>query len=453
MEADGHSSRRVMGYRIREAMGCRSREEAGCISQEEAGCINREAVGCISRETGGHISREGLEYACHEKAQTRQRTWAAAESRWINMTYRIFLYAALVLLIACTAGTLTAKASDAPSRKVVLFQGQTQKLRRKGVSGYYEWSSSDPEIARVDERGRVTALMPGRCKVKVTNGRKSLTYKIRVKALKFTTPNVTMVRGRQHRLTFNYAGVTDAQWTSSDPEIAEVRDGVIFASKAGNAVITALWKTVEVRCYVTVTGISMEQLTQAYAPTRENQSKIVLAGSSSMDYWRSAPQAFAPQEVINTAIEGTTVTQWLGWYPQLITRYRPKAVVLYVGSNDLGSGKGISGEQNAANTILLLDRIAAQLEGKPVFYISVNPCWSRKEAWEKIRVSNNLVESYCMQKQNLYYIDVTKAFARPDGTPDPGLFLEDQLHPGEKGYAVWGSCVVPLVKRTLAALQ
>ena len=249
-----------MGYRILEAMGCRSREEAGCIRQEEAGCISREEAGCISRETGGHISGEAPEGVRHEKAQTRQRTWAAAESRWINMTYRIFLYAALVLLIACTAGTVTAKASDAPSRKVVLFQGQTQKLRRKGVSGYYEWSSSDSEIARVDERGRVTALMPGRCKVKVTNGRKSLTYKIRVKALKFTTPNVTMVRGRQYRLTFNYAGVTDAKWTSSDPAVAEVRDGVLFAGNAGKAVITARWKAAELQCSVTVTEISVENL-------------------------------------------------------------------------------------------------------------------------------------------------------------------------------------------------
>ena len=420
---------------------------------ETGGYSSRDALVCSDLTGVGRRTMEATGRSRQQAVERSGRISAAGESSWSRMTYWILLYVALVFLIACTAGTVTAKAADASSRKVVLFQGQTQKLRRKGVSGYYEWSSSDPEIARVDERGRVTALMPGRCKVKVTNGRKSLTYKIRVKALKFTTPNVTMVRGRQYRLTFNYAGVTDAKWTSSDPAVAEVRDGVLFAGNAGKAVITARWKAAELQCSVTVTEISVENLAQAYPATKENRQKIVLAGSSSMDYWKSAPQAFAPQEVINTAIGGTTVTQWLSWYPQLITRYQPKAVVLYVGSNDLGSGKGISGEQNAANTILLLDRIAAQLEGKPVFYISVNPCWSRKEAWEKIRVSNNLVESHCMQKQNLYYIDVTKAFARPDGTPDPGLFLEDQLHPGEKGYAVWGSCVVPLVKRTLAALQ
>ena len=152
MEAGGYSSRRVIGYRIREAMGC--------ISRVEFGYRILEAMGYRSLGMGRHISREAPESARHEKAQTRQRTWTAAESRWINMTYRILLYAALVLLIACTAGTVTAKASDAPSRKVVLFQGQTQKLRRKGVSGYYEWSSSDPEIARVDERGNGAYARP-----------------------------------------------------------------------------------------------------------------------------------------------------------------------------------------------------------------------------------------------------------------------------------------------------
>lgn len=88
--------------------------------------------------------------------------------------------------------------------------------------------------------------------------------------------------------------------------------------------------------------------------------------------------------------------------------------VLYVGSNDLGDGTLISGEANAQNTT----------------------------------ISNQLVKSFCDRRKNLYYIDIVFAFTDAKGTPDKTLFLEDQLHPSKKGYAIWERLVADQVKKT-----
>ena len=365
----------------------------------------------------------------------------------------LFISAALILGFGAMRTAHAAGNVKLSKKKLTIYQGKAAKLKVKNTSAKAQWTSSDPTIAVVSGKGKVKALKPGRCVVTAVVGDIELTCRVKVKPVKFSKAALTLVRGRQEKLTFNYTGVKNAQWSSSDPKVAQVQDGIVLAKSSGKAVIKALWKGIEFRCNVTVTGISVDLLAAAYPAGKENLGRIVLAGSSSMDYWEMAPQAFAPYAILNTAIGGTTVTQWLTWYKSLITRYKPQAVVLYVGSNDINNGKGISGEQNAANTILLLDKISKELKKTPIFYVSINPCWFRKDAWGKIRTSNALVKAYCGKKKYLYYIDITSAFSLSNGTPDPALFLSDRLHPSERGYAVWKNQIAKKVKKIVKKLE
>ena len=358
------------------------------------------------------------------------------------------LFILLFLTMLLPGGRSAASAAQLSKKTVVLYQGQTKKLK-VSASGTAVWSSTNAKVASVTSGGKVRALTAGTCRIQAVVGNTVYSCKVRVKALVFTNPVSVMVCPRQHRLELNYKKAKNVTWTSSKIGVAEVNDGTVLAKMPGTAVITARWRNIAVRCVIKVTGSSLDMLSEAYPATKQNKGKILLAGSSSMDYWASAAQAFSPYEVVNTAIAGSTVKEWLGWYPKLITRYKPSAVVLYVGSNDLGFGTGITGEQNAANTIRLLNKISKKLKKVPIFYVSINPCWSRKGAWEKIRVSNSLVRKHCARKKNLYYIDIVSASSRADGTPDPSLFLSDRLHPSAKGYAIWKKKVASAVKRKL----
>ena len=361
---------------------------------------------------------------------------------------RILFLLSVVLGLTMGMCFTASAAAKLTQKKLTLSQGETFRLRLKGASGEVEWDSTRPEIASVGEKGLVRALKAGRCKIRAVCGGKVYACRVIVQAIAFETPSLTMVQKRSQVLRFTSDKVSGAVWTSSAPKVAEVKDGVVTALRPGTTVITAKWNGISMNCQVTVVGNTVENLSLAYPASKTNRGKIVLAGSSSMDYWEDAQQAFAPYEVINTAIAGTTAVQWLGWFRPLITRYKPAAVVLYVGSNDLGDGTLISGEANAQNTILLLKKISRKLKNIPVFYVSINPCWARKGSWEKISISNQLVKSFCDRRKNLYYIDIVFAFTDAKGTPDKTLFLEDQLHPSKKGYAIWERLVADQVKKT-----
>ena len=378
------------------------------------------------------------------------RPWKREHCQRMNSQWgRILILLSMILVLAAgMCFTASAAGAKLTRKKLTLAQGETFRLRLKGASGEVEWDSTRPGVAEVNEKGLVQALMPGRCKIRASYGGKIYACKIVVQGVEFAQPVLTMVCGRRQILRFNNENVTGSEWTSSNPEVVSVKDGVATSWKTGTAVITAKCNETVVKCTIYVTEISPDHLSQAYPADKTNQGKILLAGSSSMDLWMDAPLAFAPYDVINTAIGGTTVTQWIGWSRKLITRYKPSVVVLYVGSNDLGNGELISGEQNAENMILLLKKISKKLKNTPIFYISINPCWSRKGAWKKIAVSNRIVRDFCERKKNLYYIDIVPAFSGHDGTPNPAYYLADKLHPSELGYDLWKQLVANQVKNT-----
>ena len=384
----------------------------------------------------------------------REKVANKEKNRYLWQVIVLLILSAALILGFGAMRTVSAAGNERLSKKKLsVYQGQAAKLKVKNASVKVQWTSSDPTIAEVSGKGKVKALKPGRCIIEAVVGDTELTCRVKVKPVKFSKAALTMVRGRQEKLTFNYTGVKNAQWSSSDPKVAQVQDGIVLAKNPGKTVIKALWRGIEFHCSVTVTGISADLLTAAYPAGKEYRGRIILAGSSSMDYWVNALQAFEPYAILNTAIGGTTVTQWLTWYKGLIVRYKPQAVVLYVGSNDINNGKGISGEENAANTILLLDRITKELKKTPVFYVSINPCWLRKDAWGKIRTSNALVKAYCGKKKYVYYIDITSASSLPNGTPDPALFLSDKIHPSEQGYIKRKKQIAKKVKKIVKKLE
>ena len=336
-----------------------------------------------------------------------------------------------------------------PRRKLKVIQFEKVKLVVKRASGTVLWSTSDKKVAGVTRNGIVRTKKPGKCRITASVDGKKYVCHLTVRPLKLSKTELTMVRKRQAVLSLNNQHI-QPKWSSSDEEIAVVNDsGLVQALKEGTCEITAAYKTEKLTCQLTVTGISRATLHAMFPPDEANSGKILLAGSSSMDYWNGAPQAFAPYEVLNMAIGGTIVGLWSDWCQDMIAQYRPSAVVIYVGSNDIRYGGATSGEENASNTILLLKKIRAALKNVPVFYVGISPCWSRKGGWEDIAVSNALVKNYCGQDPYLYYIDIASACAAADGTPDKTLFLSDQLHPSPAGYRVWKKVVAGTVKKVM----
>ena len=124
------------------------------------------------------------------------------------------------------------------------------------------WSSDDPEIASVDQNGRVTAIADGSTTIRARAGSVEGTYAITVEEVPLQSISIksetTIHRGETETLQVTYApeNTTDdrtVSWSTSDPTIASVDgNGTVTAVEKGQAVITAKVGEKQAACIVTV---------------------------------------------------------------------------------------------------------------------------------------------------------------------------------------------------------
>lgn len=115
---------------------------------------------------------------------------------------------------------------------------ETNKLQLvatvKGSSEALTWSSSDPSVATVDDKGLVTGLKAGDTIITVTNGELSATCKVSVRANYFSLAKTSIVAiGQETTLEVTGTPSEDAVWESEDASIASVVDGKVKGLKVG----------------------------------------------------------------------------------------------------------------------------------------------------------------------------------------------------------------------------
>ncbi|MBQ6873294.1 MAG: Ig-like domain-containing protein [Clostridia bacterium] len=162
--------------------------------------------------------------------------------------------------------TVTVKNATFKYSKKTLIVGSsfTQKLRDADgdtiKSSKISWWSSDKSIAKVNKKGKVTAVSEGT--VKITGKYKGKKYRFNVTVIKpsiiLDKTSLTMIEGDMSVLyeTVVPSG-TEVLWSSSNSSVATVDAyGVVKAVRAGKATITATaevnGKNYTANCYVTV---------------------------------------------------------------------------------------------------------------------------------------------------------------------------------------------------------
>lgn len=264
--------------------------------------------------------------------------------------------------------------------------------------------------------------------------------------------SVKMTRKRTFQLRIEGADTT-VRWSSSDPSVASVgKKGRIKAKKAGSCVITAKYEGRAYRCRVRVYRHSGDWRPQAILDTykpRRDKGKVILAGSSYMERWEDAAEALEPYEILNMGISGSKVDDWLRLYKKLIVPYKPKAIVLCSGDNNMhGSAGSESGTQTAGKVMRLLSLLGKELPDTEICYVSVAPNPLRWKVWKEAQICNRRVENYCRTKKKLHFIDMTPYLLK-DGKPWGSLYCGDRLHLNKKGYKIWGEVIAKRLRKKL----
>ena len=164
---------------------------------------------------------------------------------------------------------------------------------------------------------------------------------------------------------------------------------------------------------------------------------VIFVGSSSIRLWSSLAVDMAPMPVLNRGFGGAEIEDVNRWFDQLLTPYRPRAIVFYAGENDLDAGK--TPDRIVADFQAFLDLKTQRLGATPVFFTSLKPSLLRFPQFAAQSEVNARIRAIADDRTDLVYLDVVQPMLQ-DGRPKP-LFLGDGLHMGPEGYALWRATI------------
>ena len=169
---------------------------------------------------------------------------------------------------------------------------------------------------------------------------------------------------------------------------------------------------------------------------------VMLAGSSSIEFWTSSKEDLDPIVSYNHGIGGTTIEEWDTCLNQrLVYPYKPKMVVYYVGINNV-----INSKQDAGTIWTNLEKFMNDtheaLPDTKVQYIMMNLIPGYPSYFDTINAVNAQIVNY--QKNNsswLTLINPGTALIKENGEPNAAYFRTDGLHLSYYGYVVWGGII------------
>ena len=174
---------------------------------------------------------------------------------------------------------------------------QTVQLRAtvKGASKAVTWTSLNPTVATVDEKGKVTSVSAGQAVIMATANGKTDTCVVKVLKNSISLNMDTMQLGTKGngsaiKLTPTIVGTgKSVKWTTSDKTVATVSGGRVTGKNTGTAIITATANGVSATCEVTVIkdslSISEEKVLLYTGETKQIRSN---ATSKEVVVWESS---------------------------------------------------------------------------------------------------------------------------------------------------------------------
>jgi lysophospholipase L1-like esterase len=187
---------------------------------------------------------------------------------------------------------------------------------------------------------------------------------------------------------------------------------------------------------------TFERADQIHAP---KPGVIVFTGSSSIHFWHTLSDDMKPLEVINRGFGGSQIAQVNNYAGRIVTPYRPSAVVLYAGDNDLSWPWSKSPESVSSDFRRFVEIIHSQLPETWIYYISIKPTPLRWKNWQTVQKTNKRIEDYCRTQDHVQFIDVSAAMLDAEGQPRRELYRWDGLHMNAQGYALWTSLIKPIL--------
>lgn len=173
----------------------------------------------------------------------------------------------------------------------------------------------------------------------------------------------------------------------------------------------------------------------------------VVYGSSSITLWATIAEDLKDERIVNAGFGGSTLEACAHFFEQIVRPLEPAALLVYAGDNDLGDGR--SAEHVLASFRQVVAKVDRYCGPIPFGFLSIKPSPSRSAILDRIRRTNELIRTEIENRPQGFYVPLFDAMLH-DGKPRPELFLDDGLHLGPPGYALWTGLLEPYRSRIFA---
>ncbi len=198
---------------------------------------------------------------------------------------------------------------------------------------------------------------------------------------------------------------------------------------------------------------ALARLEQINETIRSAPHSAIFFGDSLTEGWDAGiwQQQLAPRGLLNAGIAGdrTDHLLWRMEHGNLAGR-PPKAVVLLIGTNDLGSGRSPEVTADGIRTNLALLR--RRLPNAAVLLLGLLPREQQPSAALRRAVARvNALIGSCADDEHIFYAEIGNVLLDGSGRLDAAI-SPDHLHLSERGYVLLAAQLGPALDRLAAAL-
>lgn len=160
---------------------------------------------------------------------------------------------------------------------------------------------------------------------------------------------------------------------------------------------------------------------------------VVFYGSSTIRLWNSLQDDFPHTNTLNLGFGGAFISSLSQNFERLFTFEAPKAIVLYLGGNDLSLGWTAEKIINKIKTLIAI--IHSKFPGTSIINLSIKPSIERSNQIEKIIQINKSIILLAEKSDFLIHVNIFDDLLK-DGKANPNYFLRDGLHLNGDGYKI-----------------
>ena len=168
--------------------------------------------------------------------------------------------------------------------------------------------------------------------------------------------------------------------------------------------------------------LEIETLKNSVDKIKEKERLVVFYGSSTIRLWKNLKEDFSQPNFLNLGFGGAFIHSLSEFFETLFQFENPKAIVLYLGGNDLTLE--FSPEQIFEKIKKLVFKIKKKYPNVLIFNVSVKPSLERINELDKIKKINHLLKNQSSEINGFTQIDVYESLLK-DGEVNKDLLLQD----------------------------